>query len=274
MIGQPFAVLVCLALCSADTDPEKEKQNEALRELMLKNMTHSAAQHVLKLADEPKRAFKLNEKPVMRHSNPVGSVKDGAVFIWTDGGRPQALLKMYTFGDADRFTHEWLSLSESAFTAQRDGRMVWEPSEPGITYRELPEAPKAGESPNERLRQMKALVPRFDASYVARHLDPKPFVLRLLPQPIFRVEPSANKKWQDGAIFTLVQDGDPVGLILFETREIKGELKWYYAFASMVTGSVTAKYGDKEIFSLERDHRMRDPKMPYLQLHGIPVPKE
>jgi len=59
-----------------------------------------------------------------------------------------------------------------------------------------------------------------------------------------------------------------------ESRRTKEGQKWHYAFASMVSGPVTAKYDDKEVFSLEKNYDRSDPKKPYLQLHRQPVPKE
>jgi hypothetical protein len=75
-------------------------------------------------------------------------------------------------------------------------------------------------------------------------------------------------------MFAFVQSTAPIGLLLFELRRTKDGPRYYYAFASLVTGPVTARYGEKEVFSHEKDYVQRDPKLPYLQLHNQPVPKE
>jgi len=139
-------------------DDQEKKDEEARREQQLLKMKRSAAQHILTSADDRKQQFKFHESAVIRFSNPVAGSKDGAVYVWTDNGRPQAAVKLYTW-DNVHFTHEWLSLSENAFTAERGNREIWSPSEPGITYRELPDAPKPAETAAERLRQMKTVLP-------------------------------------------------------------------------------------------------------------------
>jgi hypothetical protein len=257
-------------LGAADDDGKKDE--EARREQQLLKMKRSAAQHILTSAGDRKQQFKFHESAVIRFSNPVAGSKDGAVYVWTDNGRPQAAVKLYTW-DNVHYTQEWLSLSESAFTAQRSGREIWNPSEPGIAFRELPDAAKPAETAAERLRQMKTLSAKFSSTYTAKHLDAKPFELRLLTQPLFRYETTDDSR-ADGAMFTFVQSTAPIGLLLIESRKTKEGYGWHYAFASMVTGPVTARYSEKEVFSHEKDYVQRDPKLPYLQLHNQPVPKE
>jgi hypothetical protein len=260
------------ARLDAAPEPEKEKEEEARREEQLKNMKRSAAQHALTSPDDPKRTFKFHESALLRFSNPVSGTKDGGIYVWTDAGRPQAILKLYTF-DNKFFTHEWLSLSENTLIAERDGKAIWTPAEPGLKFRELPEAPKPAGAAADRLRQMKALATGFSATYTARHLDGKPFELRLLAQPLFRYE-TDEKERADGSVFGFVQSTAPVVLLILESRPTKDGQRWHYACASLVSGPVTAKYGDKEVFSLEKNYARNDPKNPYLQLHRLPVPKE
>jgi hypothetical protein len=266
--------LICGRLFALD-DPAKDKEQESRREEQLKKMMRSASQYILTSADDPKRRFKFHDTAIMRFTNPVGHTKDGAIYVWSDRGLPQAILKLLTVEVGSSFySHEWLSLSESGLSAEREGKVIWNPSERGLTFQELPDAPKPADSPAERLRQMKSLSAKFSATYTARHLDSKPFELRLLSQPLMRVEPGKETECRDCSVFAFVQDGDPVGLLLFEDRQTKDGHQWHYACASMVTGPLTVRYGDKEVFSLEKDYKLRDPKRPYLQLFRQPVPKE
>src|SRR5262245_49934560 len=187
----------------ATDDPGKSKEEEAERERRLKDMTRTASQHTLHSADDRKRAFKLHDAALLRSSNPVSGSKDGAIFLWTDGGRPQAVVKVLTF-DNKTLIHEWLSLSEGTFTADRGGRAMWNPSEPGVAFREVPEARRPAATAGERLRQMRSLAANFSSEYTATHLDPKPFVLRLLSQPLHRYETDGDPN-SDGALFVFVQ---------------------------------------------------------------------
>jgi len=181
-------------------------------------------------------------------------------------------LKLYTFNNKT-YTHAWLSLSESNFVAERDGKVIWSPTEPGIKLREMKGAPEPAETAAERLRQMKTLSAKFSATYTALDSDGKPWELRILTQPLFRYETDDDYR-ADGALFGYVQSTAPVGLLLLESRQTPVGHRWHYAYSSLVSGTVTARYGDQEVFSLERGNVHRDPQQPYLLLHSLPVPKE
>src|ERR1051326_6408878 len=84
-------IIACGPLSAAD-EPDPNKAEDALREQGLKNMQRSAAQYTLSSAEVPPRAFEFHEKPAMRFSNPISLTADGALFVWSDRGRPQALL--------------------------------------------------------------------------------------------------------------------------------------------------------------------------------------
>lgn len=252
----------------------KDKEEEAVREQQLKIMKRSAAQHIISPADDRKHPFKFHDVAVLRLSNPLFSLQDGAVFIWTDHGAPQAILKVYT-RDGLHFSHEWQSLAESAIVAERDGKTVWNPTEPGLTYREFPEAPKPGETVAERLRQMKSLAGKFRVTYTAGPRDAKPNDIRLLITPLFRYETGNDMRLRDGALFAFANGTDPHGLLLLESRKTREGYKWHFAWARLATGAVIAKLGDKEVYSAEKyDFDSKDPTRTLLWLPNQPVPKE
>src|SRR5207249_6956068 len=147
--------------------------------------------------------------PALRSSNPVGGSRDGALYLWTNHGRPQAVLKLYTFNNKT-YTHAWLSLSENNFVAERDGKAVWSLTEPGIKLSEIEGAPEPAETAAKRLRQMKTLSDKFSVRYVALNSDGKPFELRMLTQPLLRYETDDDYR-ADGAVFGYVQSTAPVG---------------------------------------------------------------
>jgi hypothetical protein len=265
------AVVFCASVVAAD-DSEKRKEDDARREQHLQNMQRSAAQYKLYSADMSRRSFKFHENAVIRPSNPISGTQDGAIYVWTDHGRPQVLLKFFTFNNKT-YSHALLSLSESKLVAERNGKVVWSPSEQGVTFRELPDRHKPAETAAERLRQMRTLAAKFSATYTATHLGAKPFELRLLTQPLLRYE--TNDEYRaDGALFGYVQSTTPIGLLLLESRQTEGGQRWHYAYTSLVTGPVTAQYGDQEVFSLERDAASTDPKGAFILFRSLPVPKE
>jgi hypothetical protein len=271
IFGVVLAAVVCwVPLCAID-EPEKD-QEEARRAQGLKNMQRAAAQYALSSTDTPKRSFKFHETPYLRSSNPIGDSKDGVLFLWTDHGRPQAVLKLYTF-DNKNYTHAWLSLSESTFVGERDNHVFWNPTEAGIKWREILDAPRPAEMAAERLRQMKMLSAKFSATYTALGSDGKPFELRMLTQPLIRYQTDDDFR-ADGALYAYVQSTAAVGLLLIESRRTQDGQSWHYAFCSLTSGLVTARYQDEEVFSLKRGNSYRDPKQPYLLLHSLPAPRE
>jgi hypothetical protein len=273
--GPVLAVLAAAVFCGplvTANEPGQDNEQEAQREQGLENMQRSAAQYTLSSTDTPQRAFKFHETAALRFSNPVSGTNDGALYLWTDHGRPQAILKLYTFNNKF-YTHAWLSLSENNFLAARDGQVIWSPTEGGIKLHEIPDATKPAKTAVERLRQMKTLSARFSATYAALNSDGKPFELRILTQPLLRYETDDDYR-ADGALFGYVQSTAPVGMLLLESRQTPDGHRWHYAYSSLVSGTVAARYKDQEVFSLERGNAHRDPKRPYLLLHSLPVPKE
>ncbi len=264
------AILLNAPIGAADDDEKKDE--DARREQQLRNMKRFAEMYTVSPSEEPKRRFKLHENAVMRFSNPVGVSKDGAVFVWSDRGQPQALLKIFT-SDNENFAHEWQSLSESSLIAERDGNVVWNPAEPGIVFRELADAPRPVASAAERLRQMKLLAGRFKVTYKAGG-DTKPDELRLLVQPLFRHDANLEFNRLDGAILGFSQSTAPMALLVFEARRDGEGDRYYYGFARLSTRAMTATYGDREIFSVEQYDYSRDPKQTFLQLAPQPFPKE
>jgi hypothetical protein len=273
VVGMILGFGIICAQVDAVDEQGKDKEDEARKEVQLKNMRRAAAAYTLSPADDLKRHFKFHEDPVIRFSNPVLGTKDGTAYIWSDRGRPQAIVKLYTW-DNEHFSHEWQSLSENALVAERDGKTIWSPTGPGIRFQEVPDAPKPAATMAERLRQMKSLAGKFSATYTHGIGDQKPSELRLLPQPVFRFELKDDPQSLDGALFVFVQGTGPIGLLLLEARK-KGEgHQWQYAFAKLAGGSVVGRYEEKDVFTAEKyDHKF-DPKQTFLILQRQPMPKE
>jgi hypothetical protein len=264
-------VLCCGPLGTAD-EPGKDKEEDARRAEQLKSLKRSAAQFTVFPADDRKRPFKFHEDALQRFSNPVTGCKDGALYLWVDRGRPRAIVKVFTYNN-ETLDHEWQSLSEGAIVAERDGKSVWTPTDPGVTYRELAGAPGPAESAAERLRQMKTLAGKFSATYT-EGANLKAVDLRLLSRPVFRFETGDDKRGPDGAAFAFVNGTNPMVLLVLDARQVGESWKWHYAFARLGSGPVAARYDDKEVFSAKQYDWRRDPKQTFFALPRQPVPKE
>jgi len=259
-------------ICARAGAGEDEGQSEeARRARQLEKMKRSAAQYTISPAADRRQRFKFHESPALRWTNPVGGARDGTVFLWTDRGRPQAVLQLYTYDD-DHFSHEWQSLAEGTLTAERAGEVAWDPDQPGIRFQELPDADAPAATGPARLRQMKSLAAKFSSTFTGFAQSPTPVELRLLPQPLFRYETADDPERFDGALFAFVQGTDPQGLLMLEARRDGAAPRWHYGFARMASGAVTARYGNREIFSVEKYDFSRDPRRPFLLLPRQPVP--
>jgi hypothetical protein len=253
-------------------DEPKDKEDEARRAEQLKILKRSAAQFSVFPEDDRKKPFKFHEEALQRFSNPVTGCKDGALYLWLDRGRPRAIVKVFTYDNVS-IDHEFQSLSEGAIVAERDGKSVWTPTDPGVTYRELAGAPVPAETAPERLRQMKKLAGKFDATYT-EGAKITPVDLRLLDRPVFRFEPGDDKRGLDGAAFVYVNGTNPMVLLLLEARPVGDSRKYYYAIARLGSGPVAARYDEKEVFSAKQYDWRRDPKQTFFSLPRQPVPKE
>lgn len=255
-------------------DVNKNKNEEAQREEQAKKLQRSAAQYTIAPHENRKKPFNFHETPVMKWVNPIGGAKDGAIFIWSDRHRPQAILKLFSL-ESDLFTHEWASLAEAPIVAERNGETVWNPSEAGVTFREFPDAPKPADNAPTRLRQMKSLAEKINATVTRLAKDSTPTKLRLLIQPLFRYETGDSQESSpDGALFGFAEGTDPAGLLMLETRRTKDGDLWHYAFTKISTFAVTAELGGKEIYSVGKYNFRQNPKETFLALPRQPVPAQ
>src|SRR5262245_41715299 len=94
--AQVALTIVALLTAGAALRAEQDKK-EARQDQGLTNMQRSAAQYDLLSSETPPRPFEFREAAVMRISNPITGTRDGALYVWTNHGRPEAVLKFFTF---------------------------------------------------------------------------------------------------------------------------------------------------------------------------------
>src|SRR5271166_2037723 len=106
-----------LALPGAD-DPESAK---ALRERLLKLHQHDALEFTMYRDASRKEPLEFRKEPVYVWTNPVRNSQQGAVFIWTWRGRPEAIATIFSAvgGTMRGITHEFHSLSLSPLSVER-----------------------------------------------------------------------------------------------------------------------------------------------------------
>ena len=91
--------------------------------------------------------LRLIADPIFRLDNPVTSVKDSAIFLWTDPetGRPEAAIQMFR-APTKFWIHDWTSLATSPIVAEVGPTVLWRPK-PGVQFHPLPEAPAPQQPP-------------------------------------------------------------------------------------------------------------------------------
>lgn len=194
------------------------------------------------------RALEFRKGSILRWSNPLGGRKaHGEFFVWTDRGRPAAVLSLYRYTGPDGVVHEhheWSSLALESLTA--DGPKRWSPAQPGIELKAVPEAAAPADTPVRRLRQMRDLAARFSATKTTRE-GQTTRDLRLLPQPAYRYE-SADATVLDGALFAFVEATDPEILLVIESRATGSKQAWHFALARMNSVRLEAALDDRPVW--------------------------
>jgi len=189
--------------------------------------------------------IELRETPVLKWSNTYNVPCYGSVFIWTCAGRPAVIGSIYRFATTTKTMNaEFHSLLETPLTAERNGRVEWQPAEPGVVFRAVDGAPAPAATPSKRLTQMRDIARDFSAELTT--VLKKTHRLRLMTQPLVRYE-APELEVSDGAIFTLSRETDPEVLILLEARAGR----WEYALARLNGGTIIARFKDKEVWRVE-----------------------
>ena len=190
------------------------------------------------------RAKRLPE-PVLRWWQPVRGGDDGALYLWVRDGRPVAVVTFFTFKWPDgkrSVIHERHSLAAEPLEATWRGVSVWRTSQPGVTFRPVPDAPTPAGGAPARLRQMQAIVRDVSANTVDDKNSTWP--LRPLSRPLYRDEGRA-----DGALFALAQGTDPEAFLLLEARGEGDAARWEYAVARFTDLELHVRYKGREVFS-------------------------
>jgi hypothetical protein len=198
----------------------------------------------------------LKPRVVLSWRNAVrGEQAKDLLAIWLDGGRPSAVASIFPW--EGKLCHEFGSLMrEGGLVAKSGEAIVWSPRAGGVEFCDLPDAPAPADSPEARLRQMKALAERFSATLIGwKASEAGPEQLRLLPKPLYRYELAgstpAHPDLVDGALLAFVQGTDPEVLLLLEAVLVDGRPRWQYAFSRSTSGSLEARLGKTVVWQVD-----------------------
>jgi len=234
---------------STATDIQTAERKE-LRE----KMTGRIGKVKIEAIDSPQRAGQLVVQPLMSYTDEPLAINAATVWTWAlrKDGRPIAICKVEHYDMARRAVRgEWLycfaSLSPGLVRTEWPDGHEWASSKPGISFRDVPDAPEPGATRAARLRQMKELSRKFSGSVEfgkSTHEE-----LRLLTQPVYSYS-DAEAGAIDGAVFAAVMNGtNPTALFLIELQREQDRQLWRFAVGAMTDAAVTVKFENHEVWS-------------------------
>ncbi len=204
--------------------------------------------------DTAEPAGELLKNSLMSYTDETLFINAATVWTWTlkKEGRPLALCKVEHYDVArNPRPGEWLycftSLSPDLIQAEWPDGHKWTARQPGVTFRDIPNAFPPGDSPAARMRQMKELSRQFTASFDLHRQQKEE--LRLLAQPLYRYA-DLDSKVVDGTVFAAAANGtNPAAIFLVELQQDSDRQVWRFAVAAMTDGAVVVKYDGKEVWS-------------------------
>lgn len=258
-----LAVLSTTDRLSAQQSSQPAAEPKTLRELIDASL---AWYEVLPDAEAKEPAEVLT---VLRWANNQRGSEDGVTVLYVHGGRPLAAACIYPW--AQRLEHDFESLSRSTIVARRNGTVIWQPQESGVKFADIPGAPAPDESRPQRLRQMKALSEKFQATLLGWKRDNSDREeLRLLTRPLYRYNPKEGPVI-DGAVFAFAMGTDPEVLLLVEAVKDGDKFKWQYAFARRTSGELEGRLREQVVWQAARFPTQNDPRLPHFT-RGTPLP--
>ena len=94
-----FTLIVTLILAQA-AQPAPDGPTRKSAPERLEFMKKSLKVHTVHSVRDPERVFKLEDEPVLRFTNPVGTVHDGAIFLYTGpDNRPEVAVQIFLHND-------------------------------------------------------------------------------------------------------------------------------------------------------------------------------
>ena len=252
------AVLVVACVAAADEPPSGSEVDAAKK--FRAYAKEAAAGYEARVENEQGQKLALAAEPILRWTNPLGGRQaHGEVFLWTDRGRPAAVLSMYEYTGADGKVHEhheFCSLAQSGlyFASQRP--LVWSPEQAGIELKSLPDADEPATSARQRLSQMRDLAGKFSGEKTTRQDETRD--LRLLSRPVYRYETApgdaaaeADDGLIDGALFAFVEATDPEAFLWIEARKDGGKPAWHYAAVRMNSIRLALSYDGQPAWEVQ-----------------------
>ena len=190
---------------------------------------------------------KLVSKPVFRYSDELREIEDAGIWLWTSGNRPIAAMKVERYKE-DPKRNPWLycftSLSSDRVHAEWPDAEPFQARKPGITWQALDDKPSGTRA--ARLLQLRELARRFSAEILRDPEGKERAQMRMLTQPLYRYEESADVL--DGAIFGFTGTGTNPDLLLL--LDLPAKSTWHFAATGMTAEGVRLTFKEKVVYEI------------------------
>jgi len=179
----------------------------------------------------------------------------GAVFAWTDRGRPTMVATIFSFplkGSPQRLAvHEFASFAEAQLSVSGPGDIQWSP--PLLTnLQRLPGADPPASRANQLKLQCRRLAKDFSATLNRRG---ERWELRLLTTPLVEYQDPTEDILGGGLFGFVAYSTDPEILLLLEARKSATGPAWHYKPVRFSDKSLYLKYKDQPVWeSLRAAH--------------------
>ncbi|MBI3469717.1 MAG: hypothetical protein HY000_42505 [Planctomycetes bacterium] len=257
----PVLVLV-VAVPTQHVAADEPAEAASERAASLARLTKVIESYTITMGEDRAEQLELVKAPVLRYSDPITSITDGLVFVWTKAGRPEAAMAIHP-GSLGRTWLEFKSLSNSPLRAERMGQPDWFPTGPGVDFKPVEDAPPPDKTAPQRLSQMRSILRSFSAAII----DPQSGrqELRPLSQPVFRYS-QPDRGIVDGALFVFVRATNPELLIMLEAQVVNDKPRWSYSPARFTGRECELRFQDRPVWSHGVLRQPKDPAEPYFQL--------
>lgn len=242
-----------VSLAQDATDSETGVPKDAAAEKRITFLRDKMARYRVTAADESQAVYPLEDKLALRWSNPVSGVVDGGIFVWSDGRRPMVIGKCFLNEAKEAWGEAIQSVAPMSLTMSLEGREIWKPAGPGVTFHPVAGPTKPANTATGRLRQMRELARGVEVVGIWGEKEASEWVLRMLTTPVYRYR-SEPDRILDGAVFGFTQGGtNPEALILVELIEKDEGPQWQVAAARLSQYAVVCKIGETVIADLPRN---------------------
>jgi hypothetical protein len=239
MIVTAFLDWCSIPLAKEPDDDATAASEKTKSETRSKFMIQALEKYEVQYADDPSRPARLHPKLLLRWSNPLTTIKDGALAVYTRGGRPDVVCEFHIHSE-QVFGHEFSPIRFDGLKLQRGEQTVFAADGGFFKIQDLADAPPPAEKAVQRVAQMRQIAERFTVvdRFGRNEADLQNYVLRLMPQPVYRYEEAAEKV--DGGMFVFAQGTNPEAVLLVEAVGTAKDGFWRYGFAPTTMYELTA----------------------------------